>query len=167
MKRFILIFFIPFLMGAGTWQHRVVRTKGDKTLVEFTRDTTGEIRTTWFKTVAAESLADRIARKKWRNELGWSVLNRFCDDKGEGFPECQDVLEKLVKAIRQNPNLTLTQATTWFDNNYPDSPWKSDAVINHMRNWIEEEYGVTPTWDQFKTYVINNVILECCDEYQP
>jgi len=105
--------------------------------------------------MVATSGPARLARKKNRYELGWSALNNF--DLGDEGGESKEILWKLVTAIRNNPGLTVIQATNWYDNNYPDGLYNGIQLLLRMRQWIEKETGYVPTWDQFKTYVINNV----------
>jgi len=151
-------------MGAGTWQHRVVKTKPNGTwIVAFTRDTTGEVRDVHFSRKIDDG-SDQLNRKKWNLEVAYSQLMSFCQDKG--FDECDEILVKLIKAIRQNPNLTVAQATTWYDANYPDSPWKGLSLLNALQRKVEQQTGQTVSWTQFKTYVQNN-IFEGIDEYTP
>ena len=107
---------------------------------------------------------EQLARKKWNLEASWSQLNNF--DLGGDGGEAREVLWTLVAAIRNNPALTIGQATTWYDNNYPDGLYSGVQLLKKFRNWIEDEYGVEPTWDQFKTYVINNT-FKGVDNYVP
>ena len=165
MKRFLLIvLLIPFLIGAGTWTHREVKTKSDGTwIVEFTRSPSGEIRVTHFSRKLGDG-SDQLARKKWNLEVAYSQLMQFCSDKG--FDECDEIVVKLIKAVRATPSLTVTQATTWYDANYLDSPWKGIKLLEALQRQVEQQTGQTVTWSQFKTYVINN-IFEGIDEYTP
>ena len=64
-----------------------------------------------------------------------------------------------IKAIRNNPGVTKTQAATWYDNNYPDALWKADQFFNKACDFLESRLGFVPTWAQFKNFVINNRIL--------
>jgi len=142
----------------------VVKTKPNgSVIVEFTRDPTGEIRNVTFSRIIGDG-SEQLARKKWNLEVAYSQLMTFCADKG--FDECDEIVVKLIKAVRQTPGLTVNQATTWYDANYPDSPWKGIKLLEALQRKVEEQTGVTVTWAQFKTYVINN-IFEGIDEYTP
>jgi len=147
----------------STWSHEILRQtparKGVDVTVRFTRDETGDIHTCTFHFalpgMVATSGPARLAQKKNGLELGWSALNGF--DLGDEGGESKKILWKLVTAIRNNPGLTVTQATGWYDTNYPDALYRGVQLLLKMRQWIEKETGYIPTWDQFKTYVINNV----------
>ena len=157
----LLILLLPMsAFAAGTWDHRIVKIKPNgNMIVEFTRNT-GEVMNVTFSRVIGDG-SEQLARKKWNLEVGWSMLNRF--DLGENS---KDILIMLIKAVRNNPGLTVTQATTWYDTNYPDAPWKGIQLLKRMQAKIEEETGVVCTWDQFKTYVINH-LFEGVDNYVP
>ena len=96
MKRMavLLIVLLPLpAFAAGTWDHRMVKTLNDgSVLVEFTRQSTGEVRVVHFSRVIGNGL-DQLSRKKWNLEVAWSVLNSF--DLGENSRE---ILVKLIKA---------------------------------------------------------------------
>ena len=92
------------------------------------------------------------------------MLNNF--DMGNDGGQAKEILWILVTSIRNNPGLTIEQATTWYDTNYPDGLYNGVQLLLKFRTWIENEFGVTPTWDQFKTYVINNKFAEV-DVYVP
>lgn len=95
--------------------------------------------------------SDRYDAYAAKLELGYSILNYF--DLGEGS---LGILREGIVSIRNNPNVTFEQAQTWYDNNYPDAVWKSDKFFDKARDFLKHELGYVPTWDQFKTYVINN-----------
>ena len=158
----LLIFLFPMsVFAAGTWSHRIVKIKPNgNVIVAFTRDITNETIDVTFSRVIGDG-SEQLARKKWNLEIGWSRLNQF--DLGENSKE---ILIKLIKAIRTIPALTVTQATTWYDTNYPDAMWKGTELLKRMQAKIEEETGVVCTWDQFKTYVINH-LFEGVDNYVP
>jgi hypothetical protein len=148
----------------ATWTHEIKRiagtSRGYDVTVEFTRDGTGDIRTCTFHFDHYDQVANvgpaRFAKKKNRYELRWSVLNDF--DLGDEGGESKELLRTLIVAIRNNPDLTVAQAVTWYDNNYPNALYRGEQLFQKMREWLENEIGYTPTWDQFKTYVINNVL---------
>ena len=155
----VLLFTGP-AFAAGTWDHRIVKTKPNgNVIVEFTRNT-GEVINVTFSRVIGDG-SEQLARKKWNLEVGWSMLNRF--DLGENSKE---ILIMLIHAVRNNPSLTIEQVTTWYDNNYPDAIWKGLSLLQKMQDKIEEETGVVCTWDQFKTYVQNH-LFEGVDNYVP
>jgi len=164
MKNLILILLLfPFIF-AGTWSHRVVKTKpSGNVIVEFTRSPTGEVVNVTFSRVVGDG-TEQLERKKWNLEVNWSALNNF--DMGNDGGQAKEILWLLVKAIRNNPSLTITQATTWYDTNYPDGLYNGVQLLLKFRTWIENEFGVEPTWDQFKTYVIDNKFAEV-DAYVP
>jgi len=164
MKNLILILLLfPFIF-AGTWSHRVVKTKpSGNVIVEFTRSPTGEVVNVTFSRVVGDG-TEQLERKKWNLEVNWSALNNF--DMGNDGGQAKEILWLLVKAIRNNPSLTITQATTWYDTNYPDGLYNGVQLLLKFRTWIENEFGVEPTWDQFKTYVIDNKFAEV-DSYVP
>jgi len=121
-------------LAAGTWAHREVRTKLDGTwIVEFTRNGSGEIQTVHFSRKVGDG-SEQLNLKKWNLELAYEKLTTFCDNKG--FDECDDILRALIIGIRNNPNLTVQQAVTWYDNNYPDSPWKGIKILEYMQQPI-------------------------------
>ena len=150
----------------ATWSHEVKNTvptkRGFDVTVEFERNGTGDKRTCTFhfdtQSQISTSGPARLARKKAGYELSWSALNSF--DLGDDGGESREILWLLVRAIRNNPNLTITQAVTWYNTNYPDGLYNGTQLLLRMRRWIESETGYEPTWDQFKTYVINNVFEE-------
>jgi len=164
MRKLILILALfPFIF-AGTWSHRVVKTKPNgNVIVEFTRSPTGDIVNVTFSRVIGDG-TEQLARKKWNLEVNWSALNNF--DMGNDGGQAKEILWLLVKAIRNNPGLTLAQATGWYDTNYPDGLYNGIQLLKKFRNWIESEFGVEPDWDQFKTYVINTKFAEV-DSYVP
>lgn len=165
MKHLILILLIPFIF-AGTWSETFIKTKfnGD-TIYNFTRNPTGEsIDVTFSNPPGVELIASRIARKKWNLEVDWSVLNRF--DLGDEDGESKEVLWILVTSIRNNPSLTLTQATNWYNANYPNGLYNGTQLLLRMRRWIERETGYMPTWNQFKIYVQTHTFSEV-DIYVP
>jgi len=156
----MVLLFTGTAFAAGTWDHRIVRVKPNgNVIVEFTRNT-GEVINVTFSRVIGDG-SEQLARKKWNLEVGWSMLNRF--DLGENSKE---ILIMLIHAVRNNPSLTIEQVTTWYDNNYPDAIWKGISLLQRMQEKIEEETGVTVTWEQFKTYVINH-LFEGVDNYVP
>lgn len=148
----------------ATWIHNQTRQEnaiqgGFDVTVEFERSGTGCKRTCTFHFDSEAQITSqgptRVANKKARYELGWSELNRF--DLGDEGGEAKEILIKLIQAIRNNNDLTVTQATTWYDTNYPDALYRGSQLLLRMRQWITKEVGYEPTWDQFKTYVINNI----------
>ena len=148
----------------ATWTHNITRQDnaiqgGIDVTVQFERDGTGDKRTCTFHFNDEAQLTSegpaRLVKKKARLELGWSVLNQF--DLGDEGGESKEILWKLVTAVRANPGLTLAFAIKWYDTNYPDALFRGTQLLLKMRQWITKEFGVEPTWDQFKTYVINNV----------
>ena len=149
-----------------TWPHEIKRTvptkRGFDVTVEFVRNVTGNIRTCTFhfntEAQITTSGPARLARKKAGYELSWSVLNRF--DLGDEGGESREILHMLIKAIRNNPNLTVNQAITWYDTNYPNALYRGTQLLLKMRQWIENETGYVPSWSQFKTYVQNHVFEE-------
>jgi hypothetical protein len=106
---------------------------------------------------SAGSLQTVTDRKVSKLNLKRSPLNNF--DLGDDGGESKEILEKLIVAIRNNPGLTVTQATTWYDTNYPNALYRGSQLLLKMREWIEDEFGATPTWAQFKTYVIDNLFV--------
>ena len=164
MRKLILILALfPFIF-AGTWSHRVVKTKPNgNVIVEFTRSPTGEVVNVTFSRVIGDG-TEQLARKKWNLEVKWSALNNF--DMGNDGGQAREILWLLVKAIRNNPDLTLNNAVKWYDQNYPEGLYSGIQLLRKFRQWIENEFGVEPTWDQFKTYVINTKFAEV-DSYVP
>ena len=164
MRKLILILLLfPFIF-AGTWDHRIVKTKPNgNVIVEFTRSPTGDVNNTTFSRIIGNG-SEQLARKKWNLEANWSALNNF--DMGNDGGQAREILWLLVKAIRNNPNLTIEQATGWYDSNYPEGLYSGIQLLKKFRTWIESEFGAEPTWDQFKTYVINNIFGEV-DTYVP
>ena len=160
MRKLILILLLfPFIF-AGTWSHRVVKTKPNgNVIVEFTRDT-GEVVNVTFSRVIGDG-TEQLARKKWNLEAIWSTLNNF--DIGE---DSHEILIKLITAIRNNPTLKAQQAVTWYDTNYPNAVYDGTKLLLKMQNYLGRELGFEPTWDQFKTYVINTKFAEV-DSYEP
>jgi len=149
-------------------KHRVQTARGWDVTVELVRDVTGDIRTCTFFFLSENSITDsgtaRMIRKKHSYEISWSALNSF--DLGDDGGLSREVLIKLIKAIRNNPNLTVQQSTTWYNNNYPDSLYNGEQLLKKMRTWLTKELGFEPTWDQFKTYVIDKKFEEV-DVYVP
>ena len=146
---------------AGTWQWTELNWSqenngGWRVRVDFTRDTTGEISSHTFAfTNEAEITAEgaaRFAKKISHLELRWSILNNM--DFGD---ESVTVLRKLIVAVRNNPNLQANQAVTWYNTNYPDAVWDGAKLLLKFQKYLTKELGFEPTWDQFKTYVINHV----------
>jgi len=148
----------------ATWSHNITRQDnaiqgGIDVTVEFERSGTGCKRTCTFHFVNEAQITTegpaRLVKKKNRYELGWSVLNGF--DLGDEGGESKEIMLVLIKAIRNNHDLTITQATSWYDTNYPDALYRGIQLLLKMRQWLTKEIGFEPTWDQFKTYVINNI----------
>ena len=147
----------------ATWTHEEKRRTqprhgGWDVTVDFVRDGTGDWRTCTFHfgseaQITSEGPA-RLVQKKRNYEISWSALNNF--DLGDGG-EAREIMFKLIKAIRNTPALTVTQATNWYDTNYPEGLYSGIQLLKKMRTWLTKEVGFEPTWDQFKTYVINNV----------
>jgi len=161
MRKLILILLLfPFIF-AGTWDHRIVKTKPNgNVIVEFTRSPSGDVRVVTFSHFIGDG-SDQIARKKWNLEVKWSTLNNF--DIGE---DSHEILVKLITAIRNNPTLKVQQAVTWYDTNYPNSVYDGTKLLLKMQNYLGRELGFEPTWDQFVTYVIDNKFAEV-DSYVP
>jgi len=161
-KLLFLLLLIPTICwGTGTWDHRIVKQYSDGSVrVEFTRQGTGEVTVVHFSRVIGDG-TEQLNRKKFNLELRYSALNHW--GLGE---DSRDILIMLIKAIRNNPDLTLQQCITWYDNNYPDAVFKGDKLIDRVVTFLENELGFVPTWEQFKTYVQNN-IFEGVDNYVP
>ena len=161
MRKLILILLLfPFIF-AGTWDHRIVKTKPNgNVIVEFTRSPTGDVVNVTFSRVVGDG-TEQLARKKWNLEAAWSTLNNF--DIGE---DSHEILVKLITAIRNNPTLKVQQAVTWYDTNYPNSVYNGTKLLLKMQNYLGRELGFEPTWDQFVTYVIDNKFAEV-DSYVP
>ena len=148
---------------AGTWSHQEKRRKqtqkGWEVHVEFTRNVTGDVKSTTFFFTSEASITKsgpvRIVNKKWNLEISWSDLNRFDLPGDDGL--ARDVLHKLIVAIRSNNSLTIQQAITWYNNNYTDPLYNGEQLIIKMQNWLTKQLGFTPTWVQFKTYVIDHI----------
>ena len=141
---------------------REIKPWGIEVTIQFSEDDK-TIRTTTFRfdseaQITAE-LAARIDRKIFRINVGKSILNRL--DLGD---ESCEILDKLITTVRSNPTLTITQATTWYDNNYAESLFSGIQLLKRFRTHLTDELGFEPTWDQFKTYVINNK-FERLDNY--
>lgn len=137
-------------------QRRINKGTHFDVLMKFIRDNTGEVSFHTFRFTSESEITNegpaRFANKSNRLELKWSDLNRF--DIGE---ESTEILKALIVQIRNYPNATISQAVTWYDTNYPDALWKGTEFFKRAQNFIEKQLGMSPTWDQFKTYVINNV----------
>jgi hypothetical protein len=158
-----VILFLTSAAWAGTWSHRIVKTLNDgSVIVEFTRSPSGDVRVVHFSRVIGDGTG-QLNRKKWNLEADWSALNNF--DMGNDGGQAREILWLLVKAIRNNPNLTIEQAITWYDTNYPDGLYSGVQLLTKFRSWIADQYGVEPTWDQCKVYVINNIFGEV-DSYE-
>jgi len=148
---------------AGTWTHlekrRVQTNRGWDVSVEFVRNVTGEKRLVTFHFISESSITNsgpaRVIQKKLRLELGWSDLNNFDLPGDDGL--AKEVLRKLIIAVRNNPSLTKQQSITWYNNNYPDTLYNGEQLLLKMQNWLEKQLGFAPTWDQFKTYVIDHL----------
>ena len=92
--------------AVGTWDHRSVKTKPNgNVIVEFIRQITLENINVTFSRVIGDG-SEQLAMKKWNLEVGWSMLNGF--DLGENSKE---ILIMLIKAVRNNPGLTVIQMT--------------------------------------------------------
>ena len=164
LKRFLIISLVvlwpSLVLAAGTWSHQILRQKekpwGIEVTVAFQRDVTGERSVHTFRFDSQEQIDSegptRLANKKARLELAWSELNRF--DLGE---DSRDILISMIKWIRNNPTATIAQGCTAYNTAYPDALWSCEQFLLRLRRAIEKAFGVTPTWEQFKTYVINNV----------
>jgi len=157
----ILLLLIPSItLAAGTWSHEILRQKqrpgGIEVTVAFTRDVTGERSVHTFRFDSQEQIdaegPTRLANKKARLELAWSELNRF--DLGE---DSREILRSMIIWIRNNPTATVTQGCVAYNTAYPDALWSCTQFLFRLRRAIENHFGVTPTWEQFKTYVIDNV----------
>lgn len=145
----------------GTWSHELLRTKdrpwGLEALIKFERSPTGD---KTFRILVFEDFAQlisdgpaRVAKIKTRLELHYSPLNSF--DIGKNSRE---IMRTLIIWIRNNPNATIGEAITAYDNAYPNAIWKGASFFIETQQWIIEYNDVeTVTWAQFKTYVINNV----------
>ena len=150
----------------NNWTYEVLRTqaKNDKvvTTVRFTR-TTGEERTHCFTfdSIAQRDAegAERANKKCFRLESGYSTLNRFVIEIDATNP-----LRGLLAEIKADPDMTVGEATTWFDTQYPSSPVEASYFLTKLRENISEIIGHVPTWAEFRTYVINN-IFENVDVY--
>jgi hypothetical protein len=164
MKKILLILMatilLPGICFAGTWSHELIKTKerpwGLEALVKFERSPTGEktFSILCFKDQAqliAEGLA-RVANIKEKLELNYSPLNDF--DLGENS---RQIMKSIIIWIRNNPDATFAQAVAAYDIAYPDAIWKGSAFFIKAQEWIASATGLTVTWDQFKTYVINNI----------
>lgn len=164
MKRFLAVLamvLVPSITyAAGTWSHEILRTKqyqwGWEVIVTFDRNQSNDLSTHIFtfkqySQIASEGPA-RWAKKKQNLELSWSDLNRF--DIGE---DSKEILKALIIQVRNSPNATVQQAINWYDTNYPDALWKGSEFFKRARRFLKNQYDIEPTWDQFKTYVINNI----------
>ena len=166
MKKLFLVVVAFFFMcgmafAAGTWDHRIIKQYTDGSVrVGFTRQGSDHEIVVHFSRVIGDG-SEQLAQKKFNLELRYSALNRW--GLGE---DSREILIKLIKAIRNNPDLTLQQCITWYDNNYPDAVFKGDKLIDRAVTSLENELGFVPTWVQFKTYVQNN-IFEGVDSYVP
>jgi len=145
-------------MEAWQWIEIKRQIKEDHILVtmKFTRNGTGETSMHNFKFADEREIENegsaRFQQKADNLERSYSILNQF--DIGE---DSKEILIECIKAIKANPNVTFDQAKNWYDNNYPDAVWKSEKIIQRMRQWLQQEIGYIPTWDQFKNYVINHI----------
>ena len=158
----IPILYIVSPCFAATWEYQVLRTFqqpwGLEALIEFT-SSLGETRTVMYRfdnlaQLQAEGSA-RAANKIAGFEKARSLLNQF--DLGENS---HDILSALIKYIRNNPNVTLNQILSIYDNQYPEAIWKGEKIIDRAKEFLRDELGFVPTWDQFKTYVINTQFEE-------
>ena len=144
----------------ATWSHNIVKQEskpwGIEVTVEFTRSGTGEVRRKTFRfdsqaQIDAEG-ASRLAHSKTKLELKYSILN----DWNEWGEDTAEILRAGILAIRASPGVTKAQAVSWYDTNFPDAPWKGDKFFDKAKAFLRNELGYVPTWEQFKTYVINN-----------
>ena len=147
MKTIIMVItafllFCPMAIEA-TWSHEVLRIQnfptGWEVFVKFERDPGGDKKYCTFVFKEYEDIASqgptRLALKKARLELSYSDLNRF--DIGE---DSKEILITLIKQIRNNPDITIEQVKTLYDQYYPDALWKADQFFNRARKWIAEQY---------------------------
>jgi len=130
---------------------------------KFVRDGTGTVRYSEFRyNNAAQRTAEesaRIANKKTKLELKYSVLNGFSQlyiNNPDLASELEEIIRAGIVAIRNSPAVTFEAAQTWYDTNYPDATFKASKFFDTARAWLRQELGYVPTWDQFKTYVINH-----------
>ncbi len=104
-----------------------------------------------FRIPTEANIANRIAQRlqKIQERLIWNI-NRA--DKFDGLDDSiKESLIWLVKKIRANPNATVTQARTVWDTEMSDELFDFDKLATRLRRFV----GVSTTWNQFKTYVIN------------
>jgi len=84
---------------------------------------------------------------------GKEISQDFSSELGDHFRE---VLIELIKAVRNNNDITLAQLEVGFNNKYPDSVFSFDRFVEFLRKKIGEEV----TFVQFKSYVINKKFRE-------
>jgi len=102
--------------------------------------------------IDAPTLSSLTDAKTTRLNLKRSLLNSFtlCS------VESKEIIDKLIVAVRNQPALTKAQAISWYDNNYPDALWRGEQLLDAGRIWLRDELGYVPSWEQLKTYIINN-----------
>ena len=72
-------------------------------------------------------------------------------DEEKALEYLRNIKLKIIEEIRENPNVTLTQAQTWVNNKYPNS------IINFQKlyEWYLDFLKLS-TWNEFKEFVINH-----------
>jgi hypothetical protein len=69
----------------------------------------------------------------------------------------KDVLTSLVKHVRNHPDSTVTQLESVVKTAYPDTPWKANKLIDHIKNEFDQRRGRFSTFIQFKTYLVEHL----------
>ena len=72
-------------------------------------------------------------------------------DEEKALEYLRSIKLKIIEEIRENPNVTLTQAQTWVNNNYPNSI----INFNKLYGWYLGFLKLS-TWNEFKEFVINH-----------
>jgi len=93
----------------------------------------------------AELDFNAIEGKELGQDFGFELAEHF-----------KEVLIELIKAVRNNNDITLVQLEAGFNNKYPDSIFSFNRFVKFLRKKI----GGEVTFAQFKTYVINKKFRE-------
>lgn len=145
--------------------HNIVETRLQYgkylTLIDITDTVTGQIynKRPRFKTNPSQAMIDaQVVIEKERIQLELDYISNDMNlmrDEELAIEYLRDIKRDIVVSIRATPGVTLAQAQTYVDTNYPDSVIKFDKLYQFYLNLLD-----LSTWDEFKLWVINHKFKE-------
>lgn len=134
----------------------ITKCSGIDITATFTNTETGQVvmKTMYFgnPNPSSAEVTERFNHNAERMKFKLNPLNYLSFDGDD----VQPVLRKMVQYIHNHPECTKDTLKTAAETQFPNLFWKVDVLIDKTKAELRKHFGYVPTFEQFKTYVVNH-----------